>query len=86
MLMTFDVVLERFEKYFIPQRNIICERVKLNRRMQGEGEPVEEFTTALHRLAESCAFGALRDELICDRPIAGLQDHNLEEIATRLLT
>lgn len=49
----FDVVLDRYEAYFFPKRNIIYERARSNTRTQGESESVEEFSTALHTLADT---------------------------------
>ncbi len=37
------------------------------------------FITAIHALAEHCEFGALRDELIRDRIVVGIQDARLSE-------
>ena len=40
---------------------------------------MEAFITALHKLAETCEFGALREELIRDRIVVGIQDSKLSE-------
>lgn len=50
----FDLVLSKFDAYFIPRRNIIFERARFNTRIQQDGESVEDFVTALHALAETC--------------------------------
>ena len=42
--------------------------------MQGENENAESFITAVHKLAETFEYGDLREELICDRLIAGIKD------------
>lgn len=75
----FDVVLAHYEAYFFPKRNIIYERARFNTRTQGESESVEEFSTALHTLADTCNFGELREELIRDRLVVGLQDKKVSE-------
>ena len=42
-------------------------------------EQVETFITALYSLAEHCEFGTLREELIRDHLVVGLQNANLSE-------
>lgn len=73
----FEVVLQEYEAYFVPRRNIIYERVKFNTRTQEDGESVEDFVTALHTLASTCDYGELREDLIRDRLVVGLQDRKI---------
>ncbi|XP_064479052.1 uncharacterized protein LOC135392265 [Ornithodoros turicata] len=75
----YNKLKSRFEKHFIPRRNVIFERARFNQRSQSEHEAVEEFVTDLHRLAESCDIGSLKDELIRDRLVVGLRDKNFSE-------
>lgn len=75
----YDKLKSSFEKHFIPRRNVIFERARFNQRSQMEHEAIEEFVTDLHRLAASCDFGSLKDELIRDRLVVGLRDKNLSE-------
>lgn len=53
---TYAEILTKFDKHFIPQRNVIFERYKFNSRIQRPGEPVENFITSLHALAEYCDY------------------------------
>ncbi|XP_049275476.1 uncharacterized protein K02A2.6-like [Rhipicephalus sanguineus] len=73
----FEAVLKEYEAYFVPRRNIIYERVKFNTRTQQDGESVEDFVTALHALAATCDYGQLREDLIRDRLVVGIQDHKI---------
>lgn len=75
----FNVVLSKFDAYFIPRRNIIFERALFNTRIQQDGESVEDFVTALHALADTCNYGVLREELIRDRLVVGLRDRRVSE-------
>ena len=72
-------VKEKFDQHFIIKRNVIFERAKFNMRKQEPGEPVDAFITDLYCLSEHCEFGALREELIRDRIVVGLQDVKLSE-------
>ena len=75
----YDVVLKKFDAHFVVKRNVIFERAQFNNRRQEQGESMEAFITALHKLAETCEFGALREELIRDRIVVGIQDSKLSE-------
>ena len=70
---TLDEVLACFEQYCVPKKNITVERYTFNRRDQLEGESMQTYVTALKTLAQSCEFGDLRESLIRDRLICGLQ-------------
>ena len=72
-------VKEKFDQHFIIKRNVIFERAKFNMRKQEPSEPVDVFITDLYCLSEHCEFGALREELIRDRIVVGLQDVNLSK-------
>ena len=66
-------VNDKLYQHFIIKRNVIFERAKFNMRKQEHGEPVDAFIADLHCLSEHCEFRALRDELIRDRIVMGLQ-------------
>uniref|UniRef100_A0A147BN06 RNA-directed DNA polymerase n=1 Tax=Ixodes ricinus TaxID=34613 RepID=A0A147BN06_IXORI len=75
----YETVTAAFEKHFVPRANVIYERARFNRRCQEPHESVDEFITGLHRLAESCEYGPLKDDLIRDRLVVGLLDVGLSE-------
>ena len=72
-------VLEQFDKYFIPRRNVIFERAKFGSREQAVDESVETYVRALYQLAEYCDFGVTKDDFIRDRLVIGLRDKALSE-------
>ena len=72
-------VREKLESYVMKKKNTIYERAKFNSRMQEEGEPVEVFIMALHKLAAKCKFRDLHDELIRDRIVVGICNRALSE-------
>ena len=78
-LRSYEAVKNAFEHHFIAKRNVIYERAKFNVRVQNEGEPVDNFITDLHCLAEHCEFGTLKDQLIRDRIVVGLRNKRLSE-------
>lgn len=78
-LADYATVKSKFEGHFIPCTNVIFERAKFNRRKQEANESVEAFITDLHKLAETCEYGSLKDDLIRDRLVVGLLDLGLSE-------
>ena len=76
----FKVVKERFDKFFIVRNNVIFERAKFNSRYQKEGEPVEDFITALHTLVETCDYPeTFVCEALRDRVVVGIRDKTLSQ-------
>ncbi len=61
------------------ENNVIFERAQFNSRRQHDGETVEAYITAVHKLAENCGFGLLKEELIRDRIVVGIRDKRLSE-------
>ncbi|UYV75780.1 hypothetical protein LAZ67_13001327, partial [Cordylochernes scorpioides] len=75
----FDSVLKAFDSHFCVRKNIIYERAKFNSRIQEDREPVDEFITSLYKLADSCEFEGLHEQLIRDRIVVGVRDKALSE-------
>ena len=63
----------------MPKTYVIYKRAKFNQRFQHEGDPVKEFITDLQKLAQTCRYGILTDELIRNRIIIGVQNFKLSE-------
>ncbi|UYV79403.1 K02A2.6-like [Cordylochernes scorpioides] len=74
-----DSVLKAFDSHFCVIKNIIYERAKFNSRIQEDREPVDEFITSLYKLADSCEFEGLYEQLIRDRIVVGVRDKALSE-------
>lgn len=78
----YQTVVESFEAYCNPRKNVIYERYMFNQRNQRDGEKFDEFLMDLKLLSRFCEFGVAQDELIRDRIVAGVSDNRLR---TRLL-
>jgi len=72
-------VTDAFDSYFKVQKNLIFERAHFNKRNQLPHETAEQFITEIHKLAESCEFGSMKDELIQDRLAVEICDSSLSE-------
>lgn len=75
----FENVLKKFDEYFLPRKNIIYERCVFNNRTQQESESAETYIREILKLAESCDFKDMREELVRDRLVVGIKDKKLSE-------
>ena len=57
----FNVVIERFNQFFIVKKNVIFERAQFNRRKQAPSEMANDFITTLFKLSETSEYCELRD-------------------------
>ena len=53
---------------------MIYKRARFNQRSQLPDESADHFITEIHRLADSCEFGEMKDQLSCDRLVVGIRD------------
>ena len=75
----FDVVIERFNQFFIVKKNVVFKRAQFNIRKQAPSKTASDFITALFKLSKTCAYGELRDQLIRDRLVVGIANAKLSE-------
>lgn len=62
----YDVLVAKFDIYYVPKLNIAMERHKFFSRKQNDGESLESYVTILKNLSKSCEFGSLREGLVKD--------------------
>ncbi|GBO41607.1 Transposon Ty3-G Gag-Pol polyprotein [Araneus ventricosus] len=75
----FDKVVNHFEKFTTPKRNVVVERFIFNQRCQEEGETFDVFVMDLKKLVKSCEFGDQSDSVVRDRIVLGVGDASLQE-------
>ena len=68
----YSSVMGKFDEYFKVSKNAIFERARFNRRNQLPDESVEEYTTVLYQLVDSCDYGNFRDEMLWGRLVVGI--------------
>ena len=73
-VLTITSALKVLENYFLPKRNVVYERYVFNSCIQVPEETVDCYVNRLRKLAASCQFGALAEEMIRDRLVIGIQD------------
>ena len=74
-----DKVVEAFDNYFKVLKNVIFERARFNKQNQLSNELAEQFITVIHKMAENCELGNMKDELIRDRIVVGIRNESLSE-------
>lgn len=80
-------VLDAFEKYCTPRKNVVYERFVFYSRNQKEAEPFQQFYAEIHKLAQNCEFqgGVLNvNELVRDRLVLGTVHPELQEQLIRM--
>lgn len=75
----YTKVLQEFEKYANPRKNVVYERFKFFSRKQGEGEAFDHYLTDVKKLSTTCEFGEQQESLIRDRIVLGISDRALQE-------
>ena len=71
---TITSSLSALEDYFLPKRNVVYERYVFNSCIQTPEETVDGYVNRLRKLASSCQFGTLTEEMIRDRLVIGIED------------
>lgn len=77
--MSLAKILEKFEEYCIPKRNVTFERHRFFTCVQKTGETIDQYVTELRNRSKTCEFGGLTDSLIKDRLVCGIPDNGLRE-------
>ena len=72
-----EKVIEKLDSHFEVHKNVFYERTRFNRRSQLPGESAEQYIMQLYRLAETCNYGDLKVEMICDRLVVGIRNGQL---------
>ena len=82
-LVVLQVSLLRLIKYILSYLILIYERAKFFRRVQAEGESVEQFIRALNESADRCEFPD-RATQIRDRIVVGMRDQTVSREMQRM--
>ena len=77
--MKFDKIIEKFDVYFTPKKNLTLLRFKFFTASQQDGESFDEFLTRLQKLSKDCDFASLQDSLLRDMIIIGILDKRPQE-------
>ena len=65
-------ILEKFEAYCVPRRNIMWERHVFNTRNQHDGKIINQYVAHHKTKAQTCEFKDLKDSLIRDKIVCDI--------------
>ena len=74
----YTIVLQKFEEYCRPKKNVIYERFKFWSRSQKEGESFDPWLKDLRLMAKDCEF-AEEENMIRDKVVYGVYDKKVQE-------
>ena len=77
--MKSDNVIERFDQYFTPKKNVTYMSYKFFSCNQSEGQNIDAYVTELRKRAEHCEYAELKNSLIRDKIIIGVCDKETQE-------
>ena len=76
-----DKIMEQFERYCNPRKNLTFERHSFFSKNQRNGESIDAYVTDIRNKAARCEFGDLKDGLIRDRIVCGINDKKKHSFA-----
>ena len=76
---TITQLKKAFRDYCNPRKNTTYERHKPNTRNQADDESIDQYVTELQTLAATCEFGDLKDSLIRDRIVCGINSQAIKK-------
>lgn len=74
-----DEIVKKYEEHFVGTSNPSVERAAFNMRMQLKGETFNTFLSEIKKMAARCDFGTMRDELVKDRIVCGIENRIVKE-------
>lgn len=75
-------VIAAFENFCKPKKNVVFERFMFISRAQKEGESFDAFLMEIKRLANTCEYAAMENEMLRDRIVHGVAS---KKVQTKLL-
>ena len=72
-------VIDKLDEYLNPRKNITFLRFKFFSYNQGESQLIDDYVTELKARSQHCEFEALRESLIRDKIVLGVQDKKIQE-------
>ena len=77
------LLMAKAEVKKIPKANVTMERHKFNTRVHQRGESFQSYVSDLNNKASTCEFGDLKDEMIKDRLVCGIENGKLRRSLLR---
>ena len=78
--LVYDKIIEKFEAYIAPRKNLTYSRFKFLTYRQEEGQSFESFFTDFKKSTSDCELDHLKESLIRDMRIIGLHDKSYKNV------
>ena len=78
-----ECLKRKFGELCNPQANVTMERHKFNTRVQQHGETIQLYASDLKNKGSTCEFEDLKDEMIKDRLVGGIENDKLRRTLLR---
>ena len=75
----YSTVLQKFDVYMSPKKNITYMRYRFFSCKQLEGQSIDDFAIEIKSRAQHCEFDTLRDSLIRDKIVMGVNSKKVQE-------
>lgn len=72
-------IIAKFDEHCNPSINKTVERYRFFSKSQGAEQSIDNYVTELRMLAKTCNFGEIKDSLIRDRIVCGINNEGLRE-------
>ena len=72
-------VLEQFEQYYNPRKNVVFERHQFWQITQKDSENVDQFVTHLKNKVKSCDYSSPVDDMVRDKFVISIRDLQVKE-------
>ena len=79
MKMNFSNILQQFDDYCSPKKNVTFLRYTFLSYRQSEGQCFDNFPTELKKRSKECEFSDLQNSLIIDMIVIGITDNHLRQ-------
>lgn len=76
---TVTNIIAKFDEHCNPSINETVERYRFFSKSQGAEQSIDNYVTELRMLAKTCNFGEIKDSLIRDRIVCGINNEGLRE-------
>ena len=80
---TINLLMEKFEAYCLPKKNLVTERRKSFTRTQQPEKAIDGYIRELRNLSSTCEFQDIRDGLILCKGVDGIESNQVKDALLR---
>lgn len=81
---TLQMLIDKFDEFYIPKKNITYERRKFLTTMQKDNQSIEDYVAELRKTIKTCEYGQFAEDFIKDQLVGGIKDDQVRERLLRV--